>query len=208
MNVLFFSLGTERLDELVSTVMQRVDVNDGERPTILVCFMLLSFLCLLWEYDMCSLSRWLFPPFYSMRTMKAIRLFLQLILILVRLSAVLGLQERRWRYLLLLAFSLTFEFASNTKPLCISGFEVAFGFWQFNQSKKSKSLYSYYTEKQCYFCKLCYFCKCTCYSKRWHVSVLKALQTLMYCLFGGTKKAIIALYELKSTYCLLKAHYN
>ncbi|WVZ22674.1 hypothetical protein V8G54_001218 [Vigna mungo] len=33
--VAFFPLGTERLDELVSTVMQRVDVNDGERPTIL-----------------------------------------------------------------------------------------------------------------------------------------------------------------------------
>ncbi|KAG2410657.1 hypothetical protein LR48_Vigan01g009700 [Vigna angularis] len=30
-----FNCGTERLDELVSTVMQRVDVNDGERPTIL-----------------------------------------------------------------------------------------------------------------------------------------------------------------------------
>lgn len=30
-----FNCGAERLDELVSTVMQRIDINDGERPTIL-----------------------------------------------------------------------------------------------------------------------------------------------------------------------------
>jgi len=44
MTVLLLSLGTERLDELVSAVMQRVDVKDGERPIIMVCFMLLKFL--------------------------------------------------------------------------------------------------------------------------------------------------------------------
>jgi len=94
MIVLLLSLGTERLDELVSTVMQRVEVNDGERPTILVCFMLLKFLMpfvrVLYVF---IIMLTFFPPFYSTRMMKVIKLFLQLIVILVRLSAVLGLQE-------------------------------------------------------------------------------------------------------------------
>lgn len=42
--MLLFFVGTEHLDELVSTIMQRLDVNDGERPIILVCFILRQFL--------------------------------------------------------------------------------------------------------------------------------------------------------------------
>ena len=42
--MLLFFLGTEHIDELVSTIMQRLDVNDVERPMILVCFILLQFI--------------------------------------------------------------------------------------------------------------------------------------------------------------------
>jgi hypothetical protein len=42
--ILLFFLGTEHLDELVSAVMQRVDINDREYPAIVVCFMLVQIL--------------------------------------------------------------------------------------------------------------------------------------------------------------------
>ena len=53
--ILLFSVGTEHLDELVSAVMQRVDINDRERPAIVVCFMLVQIL-LPYEYYMSLLS--------------------------------------------------------------------------------------------------------------------------------------------------------
>lgn len=39
-----FFVGTENLDELVSALTERVDVPNGEHPTILVCFMLVQIL--------------------------------------------------------------------------------------------------------------------------------------------------------------------
>lgn len=49
--MLLFFIGTEHLDELVSAVMQRVDINDRERPAIVVCFMLVQ-IPLSYEYCM------------------------------------------------------------------------------------------------------------------------------------------------------------
>lgn len=46
-------VGSENQDELVSAVMQRIGpVNDGERPRLLVCFILIQ-LCLHFGFAIC-----------------------------------------------------------------------------------------------------------------------------------------------------------